>query len=217
MSGQGITTLDAVVALVVLLSGLIGFIRGFVHEVLGIAAWVGAGFVALYGFVWVRPLARNIIPVPWAADAAAVVVLFLAALLVLSMLSHAVAGAIRMTLFGSFDRALGFLFGLARGALVVSLAYLLIEALVRPDDRPAWLQNARSLVLMQRGSALIRQLAPDELVGKAKNATDAATERVRQIRETEEAYKRLANPVPRAQGAQGAQSPREAQNTSRSP
>ena len=219
MSGQGISMLDGVVAFVVVVSGLIGFVRGFVREVLGIAAWVGAGFVALYGFVWARPLSRDIIPVPWAADAAAAVVLFLAALLVLSMLSHAVAGAVRGTLFGSLDRALGALFGLVRGALVVSLAYLLMEALMRPDDRPAWVQNARSLVLMQRGGALIRQLAPDELIGKAKNATGIATEKVRQIQEIEEAYRRLTNPVPRAQsaqgaqGAQGARSPREAQNT----
>ncbi|KAF0136873.1 MAG: hypothetical protein FD153_1854 [Rhodospirillaceae bacterium] len=190
MSGQVVTAGDIVVGLVMLLSGLIGFMRGFVHEILGIAAWGGAVFAALYGLVWARPFARDLIPLTWAADAAAVVVIFLVTLLVLSMLFRAVAHMLRTSLFSSLDCSLGFLFGLARGALVVSLAYLLVESLMQPTDHPS------SLFLMQHGAALIRAVVPDELSGKARSTTAAAVERVRQMKEAEKTYQQLSNPLP---------------------
>ncbi len=196
MSGQVVTAGDIVVGLVMLLSGLIGFMRGFVHEILGIAAWGGAVFAALYGLVWARPFARDLIPLTWAADAAAVVVIFLVTLLVLSMLFRAVAHMLRTSLFSSLDCSLGFLFGLARGALVVSLAYLLVESLMQPTDHPSWLRGARSLFLMQHGAALIRAVVPDELSGKARSTTAAAVERVRQMKEAEKTYQQLSNPLP---------------------
>ena len=91
MNGLSITFTDGLVAGVILLSGLLAFFRGFVKEALAIGAWVGAAFAALYGFKFARPLARQFISVDMIADATAAAVLFIAALIVLSMISGAVS------------------------------------------------------------------------------------------------------------------------------
>ena len=141
----------AVIALLAL-SALLGFMRGLVREVLGVAAWVGAIAAAVYGFPVVRPWFRSMITETDIADPVAFAAVFVVALVALSIVARAMGGLVRGSALGGLDRTLGLVFGLARAALLVVIAYIGM-GLVLPSDRwPAPIQQARALPIAYQGA-----------------------------------------------------------------
>ena len=202
---QLLNVADIAIIGILLVSALWAFLRGFVREVLGVAAWVGAAFVTLYGFAYVRPYAKQLISIDFVADAVAGVVLFVVSLILFSVVSHAISSQVRDSALSAIDRSLGFVFGLIRGAVIVCLGYLLLKWAVPPQDRPTWIMAARSLPAIEQGVALLEQLIPRS--ARERGATEA--ERVRQKAEeaagVAKAYEALKNPPARAEprGAAG--------------
>jgi membrane protein required for colicin V production len=204
MGNLPITAVDVVVAVVLLGSAGFAFLRGFVHEVLAIAAWVGAGMAALYGLPTVQPFFRQHIGITWAADAAAGAVLFLITLLLLSILTKAISDRVRKSALNSVDSSLGFVFGLARGAVLMSLAYMSLAWLFNsPEAQPSWLAEAKSRPWLERGADLLRSLAPEGF-GSAEARTRQASDQARKAIEMEQQFRNLTAPQPTAPAGNGA-------------
>jgi membrane protein required for colicin V production len=151
-------TVDFIVIAVIGISAIIAFLRGFVREILTIGSWLGAGLVTLYAFPVLQPKFEQWIASKLAADIAGGVALFLISLVIFSILSHMVARFVRGSALTAVDRSLGLLFGLVRGAILVSLAYMLIFAM-----DPTLLRGARTAPMMARGAEILRNMAPREL------------------------------------------------------
>ena len=94
------------------------------------------------------------------ADIAAGAALFLVALVVLSLVARALSHRVKTSALGALDRALGFLFGLARGALVAVLAFIVFLLAVPPKDRPDWVLKARTTPLMGAGAHFLVAALP---------------------------------------------------------
>jgi membrane protein required for colicin V production len=198
MSGLPVTFTDGLVVAVILLSGLFAFLRGFVRESLAIGAWVGSAFAALYGFKYARPIARQLISIDMVADAAAAIVLFVAALIVLSLISGAISRRVKDSRLSAVDRSLGFVFGLARGAVVVCLALLVVNWAVPKDQRPDWITNARSLPAIEAGAQWLLNLLPKDATSQTRAAADEARRKAEQAAEIKRSYDRLVAPRPQA-------------------
>lgn len=152
-------TVDIVVISVVAISALIAFLRGFVREMLTIGSWIGAALVTLYGFTILEPRFEQWIPSSkLAAHLVGGAALFLGSLVIFSILSHLVAKFVRGSALTAVDRSLGFLFGLARGAVLVSLAYMIVVSL-----EPSLFEGARTAPMLARGAGILKSLAPKEL------------------------------------------------------
>jgi membrane protein required for colicin V production len=151
-------TVDIIVIAVVGISALIAFLRGFVREMLTIGSWIGAALITLYGFPILQPKFEQWISSKLAADIAGGIALFLVSLVLFSILSHMVARFVRGSALTAVDRSLGLLFGLVRGAILVSLAYMLILW-----GDPNMLRGARTTPMMARGAEILRNMAPKEL------------------------------------------------------
>ncbi|MBO1075710.1 CvpA family protein [Roseomonas marmotae] len=154
------TWVDGVVLAVLAVSALIAYFRGFVREVLGIGAWVGAVAFALYAQPAVKPVVLKYLTEDWMAEVAALGLAFLAALMVLKLLIAWFAGMVRHSALGGVDRALGIVFGVARGAFLLVLAYI-VGGLFLPSTElwPEAVRNARSLpVVADAASAVVSQL-----------------------------------------------------------
>ena len=156
----GIHGLDVAVAALLFVSAAFAYFRGFVHEVLSITGWIGAAAASVYGFPYARPFFRQAIANPLFADIAAGAVLFLVALVVLSLLARMISRRVKDSALGALDRALGFLFGLARGALIAVLAFLVYILAVPPKERPEWVLKARTTPLMGAGAHILVALLP---------------------------------------------------------
>jgi membrane protein required for colicin V production len=152
-------TVDIIVIAVVALSALIAFVRGFVREMLTVGSWMGASLVTLYGFPVLQPLFERWIPNSrLAAHLVCGIGLFIGSLVVFSVFSHFVAKLVRGSALTAVDRSLGLLFGLARGAVLVSLAYMIVSWL-----QPSLIEGARTEQAMKQGAKILRSLAPKEL------------------------------------------------------
>ena len=201
---------DGLVVGIILLSGLFAFFRGFVREALAIGTWIGAAFAALYGFKYARPIARQFITVERIADVTAAAVLFITALIVLSIISGPISRRVQASALSALDRSLGFLFGLARGAVIVCLALLVVNWAIPKDQRPDWITSARTLPAIETGAQWLLNLLPREATSQTRAAADEARRKAEQAMDTKRSLDRLISPQPQANPA--AQEPRPGYN-----
>jgi membrane protein required for colicin V production len=154
------TWVDAVVLAVLAISALLAFMRGLVREVLGLAAWVGAIFIAVWALPRVRPQAQQWLGTsPW-VDPVSFGVVFVITLIVLMLISRWISAIVRASPIGGLDRTLGLVFGLVRGAAVLVLAYIIAGMVIQVDRWPDVVLQARSLPLVYQGASWAVQRLP---------------------------------------------------------
>lgn len=169
------TLADGFVGVVLVVSAGMAFMRGFVHEVLAIGAWIGAAIITLYGFDTAQPWFAAQISVGWAANLLTGLSLFLVSLVTLSLITKAISNQVRKSALNSVDSSLGFVFGLLRGALIISAAYYIaIEWAFDPGELPQWLASAKTRPWMERGAAEIAKFRPHSLTAE-QSSTETVT------------------------------------------
>lgn len=161
-----VNVIDIGVLLILLISAVLAYARGFVHEVLSVGGWIGAIFATFYGFPYAKPIAREYISLDLAADLTAGIVIFIATLVFLSLVSRSIAKRVQASALNVLDRSLGFLFGLVRGAALVCVAYIGLELLVPKDEQPTVIRDARTMQLIEPGAAFLKKLVPDHITGR---------------------------------------------------
>ena len=155
------TWVDLCVLGILAVSGLLAFLRGFVREALGIGAWLGAALAAVWAAPYARPRFREWLGAPDLVDPVTYGAVFLAALVVLLLISGWISSLMRMSALGGLDRTLGLVFGLVRGAAVVVFAYIATGLVVPPDRWPEPVLAARSLPLAYAGAQFAVGLLPE--------------------------------------------------------
>jgi len=198
MDSLPINLADLIVIVVLLVSGVFAFVRGFVHEVLAVASWVGAAFVTLYAYPLVQPWVLGVIAVEFIASLLTGVGLFLVTLVLFSVLTRILSNRIQHSSLGALDRSLGLLFGFLRGAVIVVLVWLALGYMVTAGDRPTWIQEARSRPLVERGAGLLLTLVPPELLESGDQAAEDARRRAEELRRAEQTYQELVSPLRKA-------------------
>jgi membrane protein required for colicin V production len=156
-----ITLLDIVLIAVMLISGLLAMIRGFMREVLSIAAWVLAAGVTLYAYNKLLPAATAYFNSDLIAKAAVVGGVFLLTLLIVSVITVRISDMVLDSRVGALDRTLGFLFGLGRGLIIVVVAFGFFDWLVPAKSQPAWVTDAKSKVFLANTADWLRSMSPD--------------------------------------------------------
>jgi membrane protein required for colicin V production len=191
-----VNALDIIVFAVVALSALFAFARGFVKESLSIAAWVGAGLITLYGLPHLRPVALKYLSNPLLADGAAGVTLFVLSLIVLSLLTSAIAGRVKQSALSAVDRALGLLFGAFRGIVLACLGFLAVSwAIPKESDWPNWVRGARTRTFLASGAEVLKSLVPSEARERGTATALEAQRTFEQTREAEQMMRALATPA----------------------
>lgn len=157
------TLLDIILIAVMVISGLLAMVRGFVREVFAIASWIIAAVVTLLGYPHVLPYAKQYITQDTFAMAASVAGVFLLTLLIVSIITVRISDLILDSRIGALDRTLGFLFGLARGFLIMVVAFLFFNWLVQNEQgQPDWIRNAHSRVLLQSAGDWLISVLPED-------------------------------------------------------
>jgi membrane protein required for colicin V production len=194
MDNLPVNITDIAVIIVLLVSALLAFVRGLVHEVLSVAGWIGGGLITIYVFPFAQPLARDLISIELAADLAAGIAVFVISLAILSIMTSAVSKRVQNSTLNALDRSLGFLFGLARGGILVCLLYMTIEWMMPIVDQPAWLRSARTVPLIETGAQQLRAWIPEEAAAKA----DTAAAETNKLIESQKVIEGLIAPEPKS-------------------
>jgi membrane protein required for colicin V production len=156
------TLLDIILIGVMLVSALLAMIRGFMREILSIAAWVIAAIVTLYAYTRLMPWAKSYFNNDIIAAAVVIGGTFLGTLLIVSIITVRFSDMVLDSRVGALDRTLGFLFGLARGLIIVVVAFLFFAWLVPPRTQPSWVANAKSRVVLQNTGDWLISMLPDD-------------------------------------------------------
>ncbi|HEY0185667.1 MAG TPA: CvpA family protein [Rhodopila sp.] len=143
------------------ISGLLAFARGFVREVLGVGAWVGAVAAAILALPNMREIVSKWFSQPDWVDPVSFIVVFLVSLIVLMLIAGAIGRVVRRSALGGVDRTLGLVFGLARGAAVVIIAYILGQMVFPIERWPDAVLNARTLTPTYEAARWVRDQLPE--------------------------------------------------------
>lgn len=165
-----LTAFDVAVLVIIGLSTIFAFGRGFATVALSFAAWAGALMATVFGFALAKPYGRDLISPPELADLVTLAVLFFVTLLVLKQLAEFIGRTIKDSPVGLLDRSLGALFGLLRGLVVVAVLYLGFDKLFPAEDQPEWVKNAQLRPLVAWSAEMLESFAADAL---GKDASEA--------------------------------------------
>ncbi|HET7282649.1 MAG TPA: CvpA family protein [Sphingomicrobium sp.] len=156
------TALDVFVFLLLIGGGAVGFVRGFVHEVLSLLAWiVGIAMLKLFhGQLWTGIINSFHTSSP-AAAVLAFALLFVPSFLIVKLLARSLGGKTRRhSVLGPFDRVLGGGFGALKGLLGATLFFLLAnlatDMVYGPQaDRPQWMTKSHTYPLLNASGRAI--------------------------------------------------------------
>ena len=172
---DGFTWVDGAVAGIVLVSAILAYARGFVREAMAILGWILAAVAAfaLAGVAEgvVREGIRLIPRVgPVVAESCELSILasftavFAVSLLLISLFTPLLSGAVRDSVLGPADRVAGFLFGVARGLLLVAVAFVAYDRITVGAGAEA-VDNSRSAAVFSRLRGGIEAEIPEDAPG----------------------------------------------------
>jgi membrane protein required for colicin V production len=159
------------------LSALLAMLRGFVKELLSLAGWIIAALVTFMALPYVREPVRNIVKSQTIADIGSGIVIFLVVLVICGIVTHALTRRLPTGTFGFVDGILGLVFGLARGALLVSLAYLLLNFAFKSDNLPPWVLEAKTKPYLDQGADILKRMNPEEWFERGRKAIEDETKK----------------------------------------
>jgi len=158
-----ITWLDMLLLGIMLISGLLAMIRGFIREILSIAAWAGAAAATVLLYGPLLPIAKANISSDMVASGVVIGGVFLLTLLIVSSITVRISDKVLDSRIGALDRTLGFLFGLGRGLIIVVVAFLFFAWLVPPAKQPDGVRNAKSLEVLNKTGEWLQALLPQDM------------------------------------------------------
>lgn len=168
---DGFTIIDGVVALVIVLSALLAYSRGFVREALAIAGWIVAGIIAFIFAPQLEPLVKEI-PVigEFIADSCelsmigAFAIVFAIALIIASLITPLFSSLVQRSALGGLDQGVGFVFGVARGVLLVAIAYFVYETVATAQEIKM-IDDSRSARVFSQMTGKIDDNNPEQALG----------------------------------------------------
>lgn len=156
-----ITLLDGILVGFTLVSAMLAMVRGFSREVLSIASWAAAAIAAFFFYKPVLPFVQPYIDNEKLAMAAAAAIVFVIALIVVTVITMKIADWIIDSRVGALDRTLGFLYGAARGILVVAVGLLFFNWLAG-ERAPGWVADAKSKPLLESVGTWLESMLPED-------------------------------------------------------
>ncbi len=169
-----LTVLDIIVIVVVLISATLAMVRGFVREVLSVASWLAAVAAAYFFYKPLIPVIRPYIESNTIATIASAALIFFVALIIASYITTKVSDFVIDSRVGAIDRGLGFVFGAARGVLLVVIALWFFNFLVA--EPPDWVAKAQTgPMLKDLGEQLVLAL-PEDIEAWIQSHTQGSSE-----------------------------------------
>ena len=168
---DGFTVIDGIVAFIIVVSAILAYSRGFVREAMAIVGWIVAGIAAFALAPAAQPLVRQI-PVldRYLSDSCELSIIFAFAavfavmLVVVSIFTPILSGAVQESALGPIDRGLGFIFGVARGIVLVAVAFVVYDRIAVTETVDV-VENSRTANVFARSEATIDDSLPEDAPG----------------------------------------------------
>ena len=154
--------LDIIIIGVIALSALISLIRGFVKESISLISWIVAGVIAFRYFSPMAGLLEPYVASPTVRGIAGFAILFISTLVVGAIVNFIMSQLVSKTGLSGTDKALGVVFGGARGVLIVTMIVLLASLTPMPEAQ--WWQDSASVGFFQQLAEWVKGVIPADAV-----------------------------------------------------
>ena len=154
--------LDLLILGIIVLSALISLIRGFVKESISLISWIVAGVIAFRYFSPMSELLEPYLSAPTVRSITAFAILFVSTLVVGAIINFIMSQLVSKTGLSGTDKALGVVFGGARGVLIVTMTVLLASLTPMPDAQ--WWQDSAMVGFFQQLAEWIKGVIPADTV-----------------------------------------------------
>ncbi len=153
--------IDYAIIALICISSIIGLFRGFVKEAFSLVLWVVAIWIGLNFSREFSTFLEPMISYPSARIAAAFAILFFMTLILGGLISYLLGELIDKTGLTGSDRFAGMIFGIARGAVVVSLLIMMAGLTPLPED--SWWKESSLIPPFQSLAVWLRDHVPSDL------------------------------------------------------
>ena len=177
------TGFDYIVLLIVGVAAIGGFMRGFMQEILSLAAWILAAFAIRFLHTPLTLALQDFLGDGIATSVLAFALLLLIPYAAMKVIANNVGMASRDSLLGPIDRVLGFGFGALKGILIVVIAFSLLvlgyDSVWDYRGRPVWITTAKTYELVDGGSRTLVEILAERrarLLGNEGDDAEAETE-----------------------------------------
>ena len=157
------TIVNVAVFGVILISAIFAYARGLTRESVTLLVWLGAGLAALKFYPKAVPFILDFKDLGEWTKWAAVAVTFVAALVVLTILGSFFARVIANSPLRSIDKGLGFLFGAARGILILAVVWIGYQQLVEPEYTSESIEASKGGQLVKDSAEYLTRWIPTEM------------------------------------------------------
>jgi len=157
---EDFTIIDGVAAAIILISGFLAYARGLVRETLSIVGWGGAAVIAfifapqgkdlVYEIPFVNGLVGDSCEIALIVSFA---LIFIVALVVISLFTPLLAGMVSKSALGIIDRGLGFIFGLARGVLLIVVGLFVYDQFIATGEGIDIIEDSKARTLLAESQA----------------------------------------------------------------
>ena len=153
---------DIAIIVILLISTIIGIFRGFIREILSLASWLIALYVAWtfaeMGATYLEPYISQ----PPLRIVAAFAGIFIVVLILASIIGYVVYRLFALAGITGVDRSLGAVFGIARGVVIVAI--LILAAVYMDFATQPWWQGSRLVAYFTPITDFILSLLPPDAV-----------------------------------------------------
>ncbi len=151
---------DITIICIIALSTVLSLFRGFVREVLSLAAWVVAFWSAMAFWPHFAQLLAPYVAIDFARTVLAFLGVLIAVLVVFGIINFIVGKLLASTGLTGPDRLLGAVFGLLRGAAIVTVLVALAGLTPLPGEL-FWTQSSMLAGFQSAARLAIGQLPPE--------------------------------------------------------
>ncbi len=156
-------TFDLLILVTLGFSLLIGFSRGFVREIFGLGAWLGAALVAKKDFQWPKDFFSQWIDNPSILQAAGFFSVFCLTLVVFLCLAQWLSIMVQKSFAKTVDQSLGLVFGFIRGLALICGAYVGTLIMFPSDRIPIIVNCSKSVTWLNHAAFFSAQHLPESL------------------------------------------------------
>ncbi|MDX1950100.1 MAG: CvpA family protein [Rickettsiales bacterium] len=162
------TNFDLTVYVTLLMFLFIGFFKGGIRSVLSLVKWYGAFLLSIIFYDDAHKFALEMFSSEMVASIAAILGIYIASMIVLTILSSIIVAALGDNVDGLIDKALGLFMGVAVGYIIVSSVHFVVSSVYQGDE-PKWLKEGQSYEITKVGADVLKGYFKDGTINISKD------------------------------------------------
>ena len=152
--------IDILIIILTIISMIYGYSRGLIKEILSILSILISVYISINVYLNISLFIKEYIEMAVLADSISFALMFLFLYSLINIFSNFIVSSITNTPMRIFDKNFGILFGFFRALLILSLLNILLYWTLWKKNIPQWLNNSKSMVLINYTSDKLIQILP---------------------------------------------------------